>query len=65
MYLLQKHIQLTDLEALVIRWHMGFTEPSSNWDKFDTARGAHPAMVALHIADLESAHLAEVQGSEE
>jgi len=25
----------------------------------------HPAMIALHLADLESSHLAEVQGPEE
>lgn len=63
-YLIQKHIQLTDLEALVIRWHMGFSEPREQWENFDTARGAHPAMMALHIADLESSHLAEAQGPE-
>ena len=64
-YLIQKHIQLTDLEALVIRWHMCFTEPQVHWGHFDTARGAHPAMIALHIADLESSYLAEKQGPDE
>jgi len=64
-YLIQKHIQLTDIEALTIRWHMGFTEPREQWSCFDTARGMHPAMIALHLADLESSHLAEEQGPEE
>jgi hypothetical protein len=64
-YLVQKHVQLTDLEALTIRWHMGFTEPREHWGFFDTAHGAHPAMITLHIADLESSYLAEKQGPEE
>jgi hypothetical protein len=63
--LIQKHIQLTDIEALTIRWHMGFTEPREQWSSFDTARGMHPAMIALHLADLESSYLAEEQGPEE
>jgi len=61
MYLIQKHVQLTDIEALTIRWHMGFTEPSEHWNVFDT----QPAIVALHLADVESSYLAEQQGAEE
>jgi HD superfamily phosphohydrolase YqeK len=61
-YLIQKHIQLTDLEALAIRWHMGLSEPRELWDSLDAARGMHPAIMALHIADMESSFLAEEQG---
>lgn len=28
LFLISKHVQLTDTEALAIRWHMGATEPS-------------------------------------
>lgn len=61
-YLIQKHIQLTDIEALTIRWHMGLSEPRELWNYFGAARDLHPAIMALHIADLESSFLAEERG---
>ncbi len=64
-YLLQRHIQLTDIEALAIRWHMGLSEPRELWHGFDAARDLHPAIMALHIADMESSFLAEKQGARE
>ena len=36
-YLLQKYIELSDEEALTIRWHMGFTESQDAWEQLRQA----------------------------
>ncbi|MBF0430759.1 MAG: hypothetical protein HQK83_05740 [Fibrobacteria bacterium] len=58
-YLIQRYIALTDIEALAIRWHMGFTEPKDHWNKMHDAMAISPAVAALHTADLESSFLVE------
>jgi hypothetical protein len=61
-YLLQKYIELSDEEALTIRWHMGFTESQDAWEQLRQAYEKYPAVMALHIADLEAAFLVESRG---
>jgi hypothetical protein len=61
-YLLQKYIELTDEEALTIRWHMGFTEPKEVWTHMREAADLYPVVMALNIADLEAAFLVESRG---
>jgi hypothetical protein len=63
-YILQKYIELTDEEAIIIRWHMGLSEPKELWRKFDDAAEIYPAAVALFTSDVEAAHLIEGQGAE-
>lgn len=62
-YLIQKFMQLTDEEALAIRWHMGA------WD--DAVRGGSrglneamkvsPLVYELHAADMRATHILEVE----
>jgi len=61
-YLLQKYIELSDEEALTIRWHMGFTEPKDAWMQMRVATDMYPVVMALNIADLEAAFLVESRG---
>lgn len=58
-YLLRKYIELSDEEALTIRWHMGFTEPKESWMQMRQAAESYPVVMALNIADLEAAFLVE------
>jgi hypothetical protein len=52
-YLLTRHIDLTDDEALLIRWHMGPFDAA--WEKTqDKVVRACPAIYALHNADQEA-----------
>lgn len=60
-YILQQYIKLTELEAMTIRWHMGFSEPKELWRLFDAAREKYPSVMALFLADLESSFLLEVR----
>ena len=60
-YLIMKHIPLTDDEALAIRWHMGgYDDAARSYIGGLTqsnAYRAHPLCVALNIADMYCAHL--------
>lgn len=57
LYLLMKHINLTDEEALAIRWHMGaFDEAVKGGSRaLSNAQEKTPAVTLLHCADLISA----------
>lgn len=57
-FLLSKYIDLTEAEALAIRWHMG------PWDQgygsaYQDAVAKHPLVTLLHTADLEATHITE------
>ena len=58
-YLLNKMIELTDLEALMINFHMGFTEPKDSWIHLNNALNKHPEIILLHTSDLEASYLHE------
>ena len=64
-YLIQKHIELTEEEAIIIRWHMGFTEPKDVWPTFRNAVDQYPTVIALHCADLEASFIVEPRGEME
>lgn len=55
-YLLMKHIALTDEEALAIRWHMGsFDEAVKGGSRaLSNAQEKYPVVTLLHCADLIS-----------
>lgn len=53
-YLILKHMNLTDEEAMAINWHMGgFDERSSGYD-LSNAFNMNRLAVELHIADLRA-----------
>lgn len=58
-FLLQNYIKLTTDELYAIRWHMGFSEPSEQWNAMGAAMEKHPIVLALHEADLEASKLFE------
>jgi hypothetical protein len=58
--LLQPLMPLTNLELMLIRWHMGNFEAALS--AYNEAVKFYPAIVALHCADMESSHIFEKQG---
>lgn len=63
--MLQKHIKLTDLEILMIRWHMGGFEGKDNPMALQNAMSMYPEVVALHAADLEATYIIEGKKKDE
>ena len=52
-------IDLKANELYAIRWHMGFTEASSNYNTLSAAIRKYPFILAVHEADLEATYLLE------
>jgi hypothetical protein len=63
-YLINKMIELTDQEALMINFHMAFTEPKDTWIHLNNALEKYPEIILLHTADLESTYLLESRNKE-
>lgn len=61
---LLKHIQLTDLEIAMIRWHMGGYVSKDDYRDLSNAVEMYPTIIALHAADLEVSHLIKNGGDE-
>jgi hypothetical protein len=59
LWLLSKLIELTDQEAYLIRWHMGFSEPKESYIHLNNALETFPEVILLHTADLESTYMTE------
>lgn len=59
LWLLSKMIELTDQEAYMIRYHMGFTEPKDTWIHLNNALDKYPEIILLHTADLEASYMIE------
>ena len=57
--MIQHFIQLSTIEKMAIRWHMGFTEPKESWNTLTSAIKVNPFILALHQADLEATYLLE------
>ena len=57
--LIEKNMQLTEEELYAIRWHMGFTVDSSQYQTLGIAMEKYPIVLALHEADLEASKLME------
>lgn len=57
--MLQCLIRLTKEEIIMIRWHMGNTEPKEMLMNISNAYNLIPAAAALHTADMEASYLLE------
>lgn len=57
--MIEQFIRLKPIERYMIRWHMGFTEPKESYNAFSAAVRKYPAILAIHIADLEATYLLE------
>lgn len=57
--MLQCFIRLTREEIIMMRWHMGNTEPKELLMTIGNAYSIVPAAVALHTADMEASYLLE------
>jgi hypothetical protein len=57
--MLQNFIRLSKEEMLMVRWHMGNTEPQEMQMNIQNAYSVVPAAVALHTADMEASYLLE------
>lgn len=57
--MIQNFIRLTKEEMLMIRWHMGSTEPKEQMMNISNTYNLVPAAAALHTADMEASYLLE------
>lgn len=66
-YLISRHMALTDEEAMAIRWHMGFSDESFKGGSYalSNAFEKYPLAVSLHIADLQATYFDERKQQEE
>lgn len=58
--MIQHFIDLTKEEILLIRWHMGMTEPKEMQMNLNNTYNIFPAAVAIHTADMEASYLLEI-----
>ena len=56
-YLLQKFMELTDEEAMAIRWHMGAYEGERSYNDLNEAQKMFPLTMYLHFADVLASNL--------
>lgn len=59
-FFIQQFIKLTMEEIACIYWHMGAYCDSNQWNELGDAFEKYPLALALHEADMEAAHLLEV-----
>ncbi|ADL53241.1 HD domain-containing protein [Clostridium cellulovorans] len=57
--MIQNFIRLTLEEMLMIRWHMGNSEPSELQMQMNQAMDMYKSVIALHTADLEASRFLE------
>lgn len=57
--MIEQYIKLLPEEKYAIRWHMGYSEPTSNWGYLNLAFDMFPLVLALHEADQEATHILE------
>lgn len=64
LYLIARHIELKDHEALAVRWHMGAYDAAARTDLRDlsAAMDATPWVWRLHEADMCATHIDEKEG---
>lgn len=48
----QRLFELTEEEAMCIRWHMGAFDDKSNWDYYCRSIGMYPNVLYTHTADM-------------
>lgn len=52
--MIQKYIKLTDVEIMMIRWHMGASELNTDIRNMYSAMKKYPQILALQVADQQS-----------
>ncbi len=57
-------IKLSAEERYAIRWHMGFSEPQSNYQYVGKAMEKYPLVLALNEADLEATYILESESND-
>lgn len=64
--MINQFMRLRDIELYAIRWHMGFSEDSSQYRTLNKAMSMYPIILATFEADLEAANLMEdIDGNKE
>jgi hypothetical protein len=58
-WLIERFVRLSKMEAMAIRWHMLWTEPKEYYNTIGSAIKLYPVILALHEADMESTYLLE------
>ncbi len=63
-FLIERHMRLTEDEALAIRWHMGGFDQDAKAGGYSVSAAFSrlPLAVMLHVADLEATYLTETSG---
>ena len=59
--IISEYIKLSPMERAAIRFHMGFSEPKELWNTLGLAYEKYPFAMAVHMADLLSSNLLEVE----
>lgn len=64
-YILSRFIELTEAEAMAIRWHMGGFDDAVKGGSYALSRvfEKYPLALALHIADMQATYWDEVRGA--
>lgn len=65
-FLIMRHIQLTDEEIMAINWHMGGFDSRVQGANYElsAAWNKYPLAVLLHLADMEATWLDETKGTQ-
>lgn len=58
-FLIMKHMKLTEEELMAIRWHMGFSDEKATNTYIGKAMEMYPLVLALYEADMEASKLLE------
>jgi coproporphyrinogen III oxidase len=60
-YMIERHMRLTEEEAMAIRWHMGGFDDTAKSGGYTISHAyeRYPLAVLLHMADLEATYLSE------
>jgi len=58
-FIITKFITLSTYESMMIRWHMGLSEPKENYKYLSKALEKFPLILALMNADMESTYILE------
>ena len=58
-FIISKYITLTTYESMMIRWHMGLSEPKEHYMYLGRAIEKFPLILALMNADMEATYILE------
>ena len=57
--LIMQYMKLTPEEMLAIRWHMGYSMDSSQYNTLSQALSVSDLVLAVHLCDMEASKLLE------